>query len=229
MAKVRKGRVNNIFPALRWEDGSLAKNLQEKLNLLHAHFFPVNPIDISAHQPGNPPPRVTRQWAEVTPTEVMHALQSTKNTSAPGPSRVRYKLLKWAHAACPEALVAIYTDCLTVGIHPWKQVTVVMINKPFKPDYSKPKAYRPISLMECAGKLLEKIIAKRINDNIQAHDLLPMTQFGSRPHHSAIDTAGASVHRIQATRAVKRAGTLLLFDISGFFNNVNPTHTVQIF
>jgi hypothetical protein len=129
----------------------------------------------------------------------------------------------------PEILPMIYTDCLTEGIHPWRQVTVVAINKPFKPDYSKPKAYRPISLMECAGKLLEKIVAKRVNDDIQAHNLLPMTQFGSCPHHSAVDAAAILVHRIQATQAAKRASALLLFDISGFFDNVNPAHTVQIF
>ena len=44
MAKVCRGRATNIFPALRWDDGSLTKNLQEKLNLLRARFFPVNPI-----------------------------------------------------------------------------------------------------------------------------------------------------------------------------------------
>jgi hypothetical protein len=196
MAKVRKGRVNNVFPALRQEDSSLAKHPHEKLDLLRAHFFPTNPINVTAEQPDDPPPKTTRRWTEVTPAEVVHALQSTTNASAPGPSGVGYKLLKWAHAACPEALADIYTDCLAAGIHPWKQVTVVAINKPFKLDYSKPKAYQPISLMECVGKLLEKIIAKQINDNIQAHDLLPMTQFGSQPHHSAIDAISALVHRI---------------------------------
>jgi hypothetical protein len=35
-----------------------------------------------------------------------------------------------------------------------------MVNKPQKPDYTIPKAYRPITLMECTGKLLEKIVAK---------------------------------------------------------------------
>jgi hypothetical protein len=196
MAKVQKGWVTNIFPALRREDSTLAKNPQEKLDLLCAHFFPVNLIDVSARQPNNPPPQTTWHWAEVTPQEVANTLQSTTNTSAPSPSGIGYKLLKWAHTVCPKALVNIYTDCLTAGIHPWKMVTVIAINKPFKPDYSKPKAYQPISLMECARKLLEKIIAKQINDNIQMHDLLPMTQFGSRPHHLAVDAATALVHCI---------------------------------
>jgi hypothetical protein len=59
MAKVRKGRVNDIFPALQREDGSLAENPREKLNLLHARFFPMNPIKVSASQPDDPPPRAT--------------------------------------------------------------------------------------------------------------------------------------------------------------------------
>ena len=43
--------------------------------------------------------------------------------------------------AGPEALADIFSDCLAAGIHPWREVTVVAINKPFKPDYSKLKAY----------------------------------------------------------------------------------------
>jgi hypothetical protein len=74
--------------------------------------------------------------------------------------------LKWAHVAHPKALANIFTNCLIASIHLWRQVMVVVINKPFKLDYSKPKAYYPILLMECAEKLLEKIVAKWINDNI---------------------------------------------------------------
>jgi hypothetical protein len=57
MAKVRKGWANNIFPALRREDGSSAENPDEKLDLLRARFFPPNPINASPQQPDDPPPR----------------------------------------------------------------------------------------------------------------------------------------------------------------------------
>jgi hypothetical protein len=36
------------------------------------------------------------------------------------------------------------------------------------------------------------------------------------------------IHRIQATRAAKKVGALLLFDISGFFDNINPKQATQI-
>ena len=83
--------------------------------------------------------------------------------------------------------------------------------------------------MECARKLLEKIIALQINADIISHNLIPMTQFRSHPQHSAVDAIATLVHWIQATRMTKNAGALLLFDISGFFDNINPTCTVQIF
>jgi hypothetical protein len=73
---------------------------------------------------------------------------------------------------------------------------VVILNKPNKPDYSLAKAYCPISLLECIAKLLEKIVAKRVNADIISANLLPISQFGSRPKHNAIDAVATLVHKI---------------------------------
>jgi hypothetical protein len=119
--------------------------------------------------------------------------------------------------------------CLNIGKHPWNEATIVILNKLQKPNYSLPKAYRPISLLECTGKALEKIVANRINTDILKHDILPHTQFGSRPYHNTIDTVTTLVHHIQVTRAANCAGALLLFNISSFFNNLNLEQTAQLF
>jgi hypothetical protein len=97
-----------------------------------------------------------------------------------------------------------------------------MVNKLQKPNYSIPKAYRPVALMECTRKLLEKIVTKCFNNNIQQHDLLPITQFRSCPNHNAIDTVTCLVHKIQGTLKTNHVAALLLFNISGFFDNINP-------
>ena len=157
-------------------------------------------------------------------SEALHTVAHT----APGPSGVGYKLLKWAHTAHPDYLPHLLNLCLNTGYHPWKTATVIMINKPQKLDYTVPKAYRPITLLKCAGKLLKKIIAKRINTNIKQFDLLPMTQFGSQPKHNAINAVAGCIHKIQGTIATSHAGALLLFNISGFFDNVNPSRATEI-
>jgi len=149
------------------------------------------------HHPTDPPPKPTRQWGDITIEEVTQALSTASNNSAPGLSGVGYKLLKWAHAARPDVIPTLLTLCLCSSTHPWKAATVVMLNKPKKLDYGVPKAYHLITLMECTGKLLEKIIAKRLNTDIQNFDLLPMTQFGSWPHHNTMDAIATLVHKIQ--------------------------------
>ena len=102
--------------------------------------------------------------------------------------------------------------------------------KPNKPDYSAPKAYRPVSLMECTGKLLEKVITKRITNDIALYpDILPNNQFGSRPQHCTTDAALALIHRIQATRTSGYHAALILFDISGFFDHIDANRTRDIF
>ena len=79
----------------------------------------------------------------------------------------------------------------------------------------------PISLLECCGKLLEKIMARRVMHDLNAFSLLPPTQFGSRDYHCATDAALALVHTAQRGLATGYPVATLLLDIQGFFNNVN--------
>jgi len=106
---------------------------------------------------------------------------------------------------------------------------VVVLNKPNKPDYSQAKAYRPISLLECTGKLMEKIVVKWVNIDIETNQLIPMLQFRLRLHHTTINAVAILVHCIQAMHATGNIGTLLLFNISGFFDNINMGCITQVF
>ena len=90
-------------------------------------------------------------------------------------------------------------------------------------------AYRPISLLECCGKLLEKIVAKRIMSNLNTYNLLPNTQFGSRDYHCATDAAMVLVHTAQQGLTTGHPVATLLFDIQGFFDNINRDRIVHIF
>src|SRR5216683_5073818 len=56
-----------------------------------------------------------------------------------------------------------------------------------------------------------------------------MTQFSSHPHHTTVDTVTTLFHHIQATRASGYTRALLLFNILGFFNNINTGCATQVF
>ena len=78
-------------------------------------------------------------------------------------------------------------------------------------DYTVAKNYRPISLLECLGKLLEKVIAKIIYSDMAKYALVPTTQFGGRNASSTLDAGLTLLHDIEAAHRSKlRAGLLLL-------------------
>ena len=189
------------------------------------HFFhfpsPTKPV---LTLPGTLAPK--HPFYTITKDEVKHALSGTSNKSAPGPSGIGYKLVKWAFAAHPEFILDIYNTALHFGHHPWTTAKVVIIPKPNKSDYSAAKAYRPVSLLECFGKVLEKIVTNRFTSDSNLHDILPRSQFGSRPYHSATDTCTMLRYKASTTINSGHIGGTLLFDISCFFDHLDPSFTV---
>ena len=231
MAHVRKGRRSQVLPPLKDTNGEIHSDTDTKASLLKDRFFPPksNTVNIKLASLNDPLPLPPRPWVPITSDEIHSALSNTSNKSAPGPSGINYKLLKWAFDASPDAFTHLFNLSLSTGTHVWKHATIVPIPKPNKPDYSVPKAYRPVSLMECTGKLLEKVITKRITNDISLYpDILPNNQFGSRPQHCTTDAALTLVHRIQATRKTGYHAALILFDISGFFDHIDASRTRDI-
>lgn len=105
---------------------------------------------------------------------------------------------------------------------------MVVIPKSNKTDYSSAKAHRPISLLETMSKLLEKAIAKRVQNEIVAHDLIPSIQFGGRSHSLCLDAGLTLLHDIQAAHAAGLKVGMVLFDVKGFFNSVNHNRMIGI-
>ena len=157
------------------------------------------------------------------------ALTPTSNSSVPGPSGIGYKLLKWAFEASPLRFVDLFNACLSLGHHLWRTGTVVILPKPGKPDYSVAKAYCPITLLECCGKLLEKIVASCILHDNLVHQLIPSSQFGSCDYSCTVDAAMCLTHNISDTLKSRNMGALILFDIQGFFDNIHPGRLVKVF
>jgi hypothetical protein len=130
LAKAHKGHCTNLFPPLRNTDNVLVDNPEQKVDIFRTKFFPEEPRQALTHHSMDHAPIQPREWAPITTDDVSAALRTTTNRSAPGPSGIEYKLLKWAHVANPTAIPDLLDRCLREGVHPWKKATVVVINKP---------------------------------------------------------------------------------------------------
>jgi hypothetical protein len=230
VAAWRHGRKLSKVPSLRGPEG-IVHTHGEVSDILSKRFFSQTPPEVELNFTDDPPRRPTRVMPQVDGELIESLLNKAANRSAPGQSGHTWTLLKWAWKADPERLVNLLTACLKAGHHPqpWKEAIVCVIPKPNRTDYTLAKNYRPISLLECLGKLLEKVVAKIIYSEMAKYALVPTTQFGGRNASSTLDAGLTLLHDIQAAHRSKLRAGLLLFDIQGYFDHINHDRLLQIF
>jgi len=68
-----------------------------------------------------------------------------------------------------QRMVQLVRACIRLGYHLklWKTARGIVIPKPGKPDYTKVRAYRVISLLDVIGKLVERTAAHLIADHLE--------------------------------------------------------------
>ena len=209
---------------------SWAATLGEKANILTSSWFPP-PAQIPGlfPAPKNPLP-CTHPFFEVMRKEIDDSLNDTSNTSAPGISSLNYKVLKWAFAFHPVALQLVIQASVQLGIHHprWKCTLVVAVPKPGKKDYSSPQSHHPIQLIECLGKLGEKIVAKHLIFNIRKYDLLPFNQFSGCSNSLCLDAGLSLTHDIQTACHKGLVSSFLVVDIKGFFDHIHHDWMIHV-
>jgi hypothetical protein len=78
------------------------------------------------------------------------------------------------------------------------------------------------------SKLLEKVVAQRMQHDIVTKELIPTTQFGGRRHSLCLDAGLTLLHDVQAAHSAGLKCGIVLFDVKGFFDHVNHARLVQV-
>ncbi|KAI5117848.1 hypothetical protein M0805_002280 [Coniferiporia weirii] len=151
-------------------------------------------------------------------------LTDTSNLSAPGPSGIGYHPLKWVIAAFPDEILVLFNNCLRMGHHPecWRVAKVVMLQKPNKKDPFSPRSYRPITLEETLGKLLEKMITNWLQFLTNTEEWLPPNQYGGHQGHSVYNATQHLLQLAEGAHLTNQVCSVLVVDIQGFFDSVHP-------
>lgn len=165
---------------------------------------------------------------KITTEEIRNAIFKNKMNSAPGESQVTYQVLKWAWNSPngQKHISSLLQKCLRCGYHPkaWQKSIAIALRKPNKPDYSNPRAYRLITLLECLAKILECIVANRLTFLTGELNLVPPNQFGGRSNCSTDDAIITFITDIQTAWNEGKVTSALTFDIKGYFDFVNHDH-----
>jgi ribonuclease HI len=148
------------------------------------------------------------------------ALQSCKNTAA-GLDGIKFQVLKNLPENALQFLLEIYNQILTNGTFPvcWRETKIVPILKPGK-NPNQANSYRPISLLSCMRKLMEKMLCTRLDYWAERFDVHSPTQFGFRKGRGTRDCLARLSNDIQISFEKKEWTLATFLDISGAYDNV---------
>jgi hypothetical protein len=143
---------------------------QDKARLLKITFFPTPPepdlqdINGAEYQDQIPFPDITEK-------EVYHTITLTPPMKAAGPDGIINRVLHVVAAQIAPHLTKIFNGSLRLGYCPphFRQSTTIVLRKPGKDDYTAPKTYRPIALLNTIGKVMDSIIVKRVSYAIEVY------------------------------------------------------------
>jgi hypothetical protein len=94
-----------------------------------------------------------------------NAVANMGNKKVPGEDGITSEIYKNAIEILPRYITARYKGCLIIETFPmrWKRAKIIPITKSGKENSDDVSKFRPISLLNMGGKVLEKVLISRIN------------------------------------------------------------------
>ncbi|KAI0994466.1 hypothetical protein K3495_g13716, partial [Podosphaera aphanis] len=140
---------------------------------------------------------------------------------SPGSDRITVRLLRACWGAIGEQVRCLFQACLEHGYFPsaFRVAEVILLPKPAR-DLSTAKGWRPISLLSCLGKGLERLVAKRMAWLAIKHQAVPQQLFGALPGRSAVDLVSCVIHDAEAAMRNNKVTAMVTLDVQGAFDAV---------
>ena len=169
----------SILPTVYF-DKTVASINVEKAEVYNQYFASV--FSKSNMQPGNEPNNIlnSTNYTEEEISDIMFELNPDKPT---GPDKIGNTLLKKCHKTLCKSLKLIFRTCLSKQCYPsyWKICQITPIFK--EGNKADVTCYRPISLLCCCSKVLEKLLFDRIYCFF--HSKFHTSQYGFRKRRLA--------------------------------------------
>lgn len=231
MARLNKiigEKENQKVGLLSRGDGSTTTNTAETLQVLMNEHFPGN-VPVGRH----PPPKTDKVTLEeidwISDERVNQAIEKFDSHKAAGPDGLKPIVLKNFPSKIITTLVLIYTACLSLGYTPtaWRESIASFIPKPKKGDYTKPRAFRPISLMSFLFKTLERLVCWHNDETAFKENPLHSRQYAFRKGYSTERAMSDALQIIEKGVYNAQYTVGIFLDIKGAFDNITTNAIVK--
>ena len=206
------------YPALE-VNNNIVTNNKDKAAIFNNFFLSHSTIDTTnAKLPDQPAYPIGIDQIQATESEVSDLLKCIDTTKATGPDGISPKLLYLAGDTIVPSLTRLINLSLQLALVPksWKEANVIPLYK--KGKKSDINNYRPVSLLPCLSKILEKIVFKHLFNYLRDQNLLTPHQSGFRPGDSTLNQLSYLYHVFACALDCKKSVQIVFCDISKAFD-----------
>ena len=156
-----------------------------------------------------------------TPLEIVDIINTLDDTKSSGPCSVPTKLLKLVRNELAIPFSDICNASFDEGVFPDKNKIAKIIPIHKNGSVSDINNYRPISLLSVFSKIMEKLMASRLNEFLVSHEIIHSNQFGFRSGYSTSHSLISIVETIRKSLDNNMFGCGVFIDLKKAFDTVN--------
>ena len=149
------------FPDIQRLDRSYVTEPKEKIEELKKVLLPApHSANLSDFANFEYPNNLPLPW--ITQQEILQTGKYLQMNKAPGPDQIPNKVLKAIMLEISSHLEQIFNDSLSIGYYQvhFKEFIIIILRKQGgRRDFTSPKSYRPISLLNTVGKIMKAVLA----------------------------------------------------------------------
>ena len=146
---------------------------------------------------------------------------------APGPDKIKAKVFRDSLQVLLGPITEIINCSFRTSIFPsdWKTAEVIPLLK--EGDHEEPSNNRPLSLLNFASKVCEKIALEQFSTYLMSHNCLSSHQSGNKSLHSTETLNIYTTDLILEAMDKKKMSALILLDLSKAFDSISHQRLLQ--
>ena len=156
-----------------------------------------------------------------SPLEICNLIKSLDVSKSPGPSPVPVKLLKLVSFELSVPLSLICNASFDEGVFPEQNKIAMVIPSHKNGALDDVNNYRPISLLSVFSKIMEKLMASRLTNFLELHEIIYPNQFGFRAGYSTSHSLISITENIRKSLDNGKFGCGVFIDLKKAFDTVN--------
>ena len=224
----RSRKSNDLFTFI--SDGVNTANDPKGIAETFNKYFVNAPLTISDSLPSSSTSfreYLTGEYGEfsafdnITTDDIHKIVTKMKNSGGGGSLEIPNRVVKSIIHVIDKRLADLFNSCFREGYFPiaFKTAQVIPLHKSGDPE--KAQNYRPISILTCLSKILEKLIFVQISQYCESFKIINPNQWGFRKGVSTDMSIGKFLQKVITTLNNKEFGLAIFLDLQKAFDLVS--------